>query len=635
MDIYSFAKQHLLSNLTLKIVRIGAELQILSDYTEQRTENGWRVTYKPAQGVEKIVIDAVCTSNAVTFFIDAALEKNAGAFSSERGIAFTLGDLKPDKILGSYHDRAWWMMPNFVDRFEDIGYRNQGMLIKNGSESIHLLGLCGDDFRGEMCPGGDLCLMSSMNGKFTLHGAFVTIAASEDPFDAVAINYRAAHDCGAIRIPLRDEREMPDVFNGFGYCTWDSFYENVSSEKIYQKLEEFRSKNIPVRWVLIDDGWMDTENGRLRGFGADREKFPEGLKAAVAKMKREYGVEKVGVWHAFFGYWDGVADGSPLYEEQKQNLFRNETNRIIPAPDTEKAFRFWDAWHSYLRDCGIDFVKVDGQSFESFYFRDVMPTAEVCRRNHAALDRSVNKNFGGAVINCMGMDMENVFARTTAISRNSDDFYPNRQRGFIKHLCQNVYSAIWHAQIYFCDFDMWWSDHESAVQSGVLRAISGSAIYVSDELDRSRRETIIPTVEDDGTVMFCDLAALPTRDCVYTNCEDEKKLQKIWNKSGKAFAVAAFNVNQCDVTDEVVFKEVPCIDANTEYVAYEYFTKKFQRVTANTSVSLTLPENGVAVWSVYPVEHDSNGDYIMLGNTEKYVPIASKNKTKTYLENIM
>ena len=44
----------------------------------------------------------------------------------------------------------------------------------------------------------------------------------------------------------------------------------------------------------------------------------------------------------------------------------------------------------------------------------------------------------GAIINCMGMAMENVLARpVSAISRNSDDFVPGKEEGFSEHLCKD------------------------------------------------------------------------------------------------------------------------------------------------------------------------------------------------------
>ena len=45
--------------------------------------------------------------------------------------------------------------------------------------------------------------------------------------------------------------------------------------------------------------------------------------------------------------------------------------------------------------------------------------------------------------------------------------------------------------------------HESAVQSGVLRAISGSPVYVSDKIGASDPEKILPLIEDDGKIIRC------------------------------------------------------------------------------------------------------------------------------------
>jgi len=235
------------------------------------------------------------------------------------------------------------------------------------------------------------------------------------------------------------------------------------------------------------------------------------------------------------------------------------------------------------------------------------------------------------VINCMGMDMENVLSRPySAVSRNSDDFFPKRERGFIKHLVQNAYNAIWHNQMYHCDFDMWWSDHpESAIQSGVLRAISGSPIYVSDKIGESNAANIAPLVEDDGRIMRCDYAAKPTTDCLYIDCRAENKLLKLWNRSGDAFAAALFNVSDGEVTDRLDSRTIPELRRDCDYIAYEYFTKKFTRVNFFRDETVTLPRDGAAVYSLYEVKKDGDGEYIELGDTAKYVPIASRHKVKT------
>ncbi|MBQ8510011.1 MAG: alpha-galactosidase [Clostridia bacterium] len=641
--LYSFVKEHLLSNFAVTANRTRHRTGVLTAFTEDASDGRIVCTYTPAAGLKSLTITAKIGEDAIVFALDAQITVENGkveSFDSEDALTMTLGDLTPDALLGSRHYSPWWMHPSFIDAFAAIEPRTQSLLVKSGALNYHLLPLTGDNFRCEL-EAGLLRITSDCGGIHRLSGDFLAASVSTDPYQAVSNNYTYAREIGAIRVPLRAERQLPDFFRSFGWCTWDAFYGDVSSDKIYAKLDEFKTKGIPVKWIIIDDGWMTTRNNMLAGFDVNREKFPEGLKATIDRIKGEYGIEKVGVWHAFNGYWMGVDPESPLYEEQKENLFTTPAGTVLQSLDEDKAFRFWDAWHSHLASCGVDFLKVDNQSSNSAHLEGSIATAAGCRIAHNAIERSITKHFGGAVINCMGMDMENVFARPmSAVSRNSDDFFPKRERSFIVHLTQNVYNAIWHSQLYHCDFDMWWSNHvESAYQSGVLRAIAGSPIYVSDKIGESRADTILAAVESDGTVMLCDEAARPTLDCVYTDCVKEGKLQKVWNRSGDCFALAAFNVSEGDVTDTVDFGTIPGLSQDCEYIAYEYFSKTFTRINYFEDTELTLPRDGVTVWSIYPItkpdEDSDEGAYIMLGDTGKYVPIASKYKVKTFIKDIL
>lgn len=94
-------------------------------------------------------------------------------------------------------------------------------------------------------------------------------------------------------------------------------------------MEEFRRKNIPVSWVLLDDGWSDVDrkNGTLRSFGADPSRFPKGLSHTVRLLKDEFGVKYVGVWQAFQGYWNGVDPNDEVARRMKESLTRITARR--------------------------------------------------------------------------------------------------------------------------------------------------------------------------------------------------------------------------------------------------------------------------------------------------------------------
>lgn len=617
--LYTFIKSHLLSNFA---VTIGDKT--LTPTLEVETPFGAVIE------LDGVKITAKIGEDAIVFALDATA---AEGFAAENALTLTLGDLTPDALLGSRHDGPWWMYPTFTQDFAALAPKTQSLLVKKDALHYHMLPLCSGNFRAEFVE-GKLAITSGKSGLTALSGDFLAVSASTDPFTAVKNNYAWAHHIGAIAVPLIAERTYPELFEGFGWCTWDAFYKEVSSANIYAKLAEFKEKGIKIHWLIIDDGWMTTNGRTLSGFEVN-DHFPEGLKACIDRIKGEFGVEKVGVWHAFNGYWDGVDPESPLAGDLADCLFTAASGKLLPSLDPDTAFKFWDKWHTYLEDCGVDFLKVDNQSSNSGHLKETLPTAEGCRLAHAAIERSINKHFGGIVINCMGMDMENVLSRPfSAVSRNSDDFFPKRERGFIKHLVQNAYNAIWHNEIYHCDFDMWWSKHPSAIQSGVLRAISGSPIYVSDKIGESNAANIAPVVTGDGMLMRCDAAAKPTLDCLYTDCTKEGKLLKLWNRSGDAFAAAVFNVSDGDVTDTLDYGTIPGLVRDGDYIAYEYFTKKFTRVNWCQDEELTLPADGVAVYALYPVKKDGEAEYIELGDTAKYVPIAAKDKVKTLISEL-
>ncbi|MBQ7301699.1 MAG: hypothetical protein IJW77_17875 [Clostridia bacterium] len=625
--LYEQIVHNLLSDLALTVGD-----KVITEHAQVYTENGAHCTYLTGREGLYVSLDVRFSEDGVIFWLDAASENG---FPAQNALSMKLGPMTPDGVLASRHDGPWWMYPDFSCDLGALKPKTQSLLLQKGVLHYHLLPLCEGNFRAEF-EAGYLHLSSGTEGLTYLTGAFLAVSVSTDPYEAVNNTYTAAVHSGAISVPLREERCVPSLFDGFGWCTWDAFYNDVSSALIYEKLEEFRAKEIPVKWIIIDAGWMQRDGRLLQGLHVN-DHFPEGLAACVKKIKEEYGIEKVGIWHTLQAFWDGIDPASTLAQELSDALVMTASGKLIPALDEDGAARFWDAWYSYLAECGIDFVKVDNQSSLPMQLTGTCPTPEGCRAAHAHLERAVDKYFDGIIINCMGMDMENVLSRPrSAVSRNSDDFYPTHERGFIKHLYQNAYNAVWHSHLYCCDYDMWWSDHpESAVQSGVLRAVSGSPVYVSDKIGETNRENILPLLDDDGSLMRCEGAAVPTRDCLYTDCAKEGKLLRICNYAGENFTVAAFNVSEGEITDTVDFGSIPGISEECEYIAYEYFSKTYTRVNAFEDTEITLGRDGVAVWSLYPIQIDEDentpeteAEYVLLGSSDKYAPIAQKNRVR-------
>ena len=157
----------------------------------------------------------------------------------------------------------------------------------------------------------------------------------------------------------------------------------------------------------------------------------------IQDIKEDGQISWFGVWHALGGYWGGIQSGSVLEQIEKEHLCYTINGKILPGYQEENAFGFYRDWYEYLRKEGIDFVKVDGQSAVKNYFENSVPVCVAAEGIHKGLEGAASY-LDGAIINCMGMAMENMLARPiSAVSRNSDDLCQRKRMDL-----QNIYCRM-------------------------------------------------------------------------------------------------------------------------------------------------------------------------------------------------
>ncbi|MFR5004686.1 MAG: Sip1-related alpha-galactosidase [Bifidobacterium dentium] len=121
---------------------------------------------------------------------------------------------------------------------------------------------------------------------------------------------------------------------------------------------------------------------------------------------------------------------------------------------------------------GVKYVGV-WQAFQS-YWNGVDPNGEAIIGRHEGLDTAAVRHFGNALINCMGMVLENYWHRPVSpIVRSSDDYLPHNSRSLAEHVMQNAFNALLMGELYHCDWDMFWSEHPHAWAHGIMRLLSG------------------------------------------------------------------------------------------------------------------------------------------------------------------
>jgi raffinose synthase len=309
----------------------------------------------------------------------------------------------------------------------------------------------------------------------------------------------------------RSEKATPPWLDTFGWCTWDAFYHEVSTVKVLRGLRSLANGGFAPRWMILDDGWQDTEGWTLRSTAANT-KFPGGL-ARLTAAARKLGVEHFGVWHALHGYWHGLAPNGPLGAAHPPVAVPQTTKEFTGWPEAhdprvrqtlppERWAPFYDEFYAELAAAGVAFTKVDGQANTEHHANSVLPAARLHEASQRALQGAAAVHLRAGLVHCMA-HAPDIFWRLAHgnVWRNSDDFYPNKPfDAQARHLVDNAYNAILFGELAWPDWDMFHSRHRHAWFHGVARALSGGPLFVSDKPGRHDFGLLRRLVLPDGRV---------------------------------------------------------------------------------------------------------------------------------------
>ena len=533
----------------------------------------------------------------------------------------------------------FWCRPFWGASLSELPERVQALLVKNGETYTYYLPICDSVFK-TLIRGGEhgveFYTYSNCDTvtKCEHQLAFVCVEGS-DPLTLMKQAAKAVCKLLDNGLQLREEKTVPEVFNYLGWCSWDSMQIRVNHDGLLEKAREFKEKNVPVHFAIIDDMWADVpalneipkdadfgsmvhamHASKLRSFAGDPKRFPKGMAAAIADLKNE-GIAEVGVWFPTTGYWAGLMPNESEAEEQKGNTVTLANGQIIVAPNEEKAVRYFDDLCARVKEWGGDFVKIDNQGFHQRY-ENITPVGVSARAIQKGIDTAADKHFDGALINCMGMPSECMFNRTSTVSRCSDDFIPESREWFAKNILQCAYNGLLQGQFYVNDWDMWWTDDEQAVKNSLCRAISGGPIYVSDKIGRTNPEILKPLCLEDGRIIRPDESATPTADCLMQNPTATDKIFKLRNRFGNKGVCAVFNINAENKPVSGTLSPIEIGIADGDYAYYEYFSKKKGFIKQGDRLHILLSNNDdFRLYSFVP-SCDGNADF---GRTDLFMGV--------------
>lgn len=531
-------------------------------------------------------------------------------------------------VVGSYFElpekNDAWCSVFWTDALKRLPERTASVLWKDETYYYHMIPLCDGDFKSEIsgCKDWIEISVSPYTGGFTKVDAMsFVISRNKDPYQVIEQNIEQGFSALGLKRAMRKDKRLPDLFRYLGWCSWDAFYTDVNSKGILEKAKEFQEKKIPVKWHLIDDGWFQYQDRMLLDFKEDPKKFPEGLAVLIDRLKTQFGVKWVGAWQCFLGCWAGIHPEGNVAKNYQQLVYQTNSGTIVPSPNLGNCFAFWNTWNTYLRNQGIDFVKVDVQSSLEAYIHGNMSVGKAAKQSHYALDASAAMNYDGAIINCTGMGTESIWNRPSSpVNRNSGDFIPSKPESMREFVAKNVYNSLYHSQLYYTDWDMMWSAGPTAKINTVLHAISGGPVYVSDPVGQSDPDVLIPFAKADGELLQCDQLAMPTTDVLFEDVLENQIMLKAWNRSLDAGVIAAFNTYQKggEVSGTISPKDVPGLKGK-QFAVYDWFAGKIWIQDSSARTEVRIPENEAKLFLLAPFV---NG-ICTLGLLEKYIPTAA------------
>ncbi|KAL7153544.1 hypothetical protein ABFS83_04G176800 [Erythranthe nasuta] len=545
---------------------------------------------------------SVSPANAGSAFVGAS-----STASSSRHV-FNLGVLKDCKFMCLFIAKIWWMIPRIGKSGSEIPMETQMLLLEVGEESVLsasdeetsfeaanenkfyvlILPVLDGAFRTTLqgTPSNDLqfCYESGdpeIQTSEALEGVFVN--SGDNPFELIkdSIKILAKHKGTFSHL---ETKKTPAHLDWFGWCTWDAFYTEVTPNGIKEGLQSFKDGGISPKFLIIDDGWQETENEyrkegepEIEGIqcatrltdikenskfkGEESDGSTTNLKELIHHIKENYGLKYVYMWHALVGYWGGLLTSSEPLKKYNPKLvypvqspgnignIRDIAMDIVEKYgvgiiDPEKIFDFYNDMHSYLADSGVDGVKVDVQNILETLGSGYGGRVSITKKYHEALDESIEQNFkDNNLICCMCHNSDSIFSsKNSATARASEDFMPNEPTFQTLHIASVSFNSLLLGEVVVPDWDMFHSNHSTAEFHGAARALGGCPVYVSDKPGKHDFKILRKLVLPDGSVLRARYSGRPTRDCLFVDpVMDGKSLLKIWNLNKLTGVVGVFN----------------------------------------------------------------------------------------------
>ncbi|MDX2110813.1 MAG: Sip1-related alpha-galactosidase [Verrucomicrobiota bacterium] len=478
----------------------------------------------------------------------------------------------PGRWLALARHGFYWNHPEFGSLWETVPYETQFLLweLVDGGYGL-LLPLIAGDNRATISGGRDglHLVWEGALGDATAPAVLLFSARGENPYTLVEDSVAAVAD-QLKSFRTRQQKLAPEFANLLGWCTWDAFYHEVDEAKVYEGLRTFKEGGVVPGFMILDDGWLDTTGDYLNAVTPDPKKFPNGLAQLGKTAKKEYGIQRFGVWHNFLCYWAGVNPEGKVAKEYGYVQNRGKIRPWLGDKDPEidlnlitpdQASRYYHELYRYLRSQGVDLVKVDGQSALELFTIGKLGRVSTMRAFQEALQGAAFAHLGGELLHCMCNGSDVAYQMNASMGwRNSGDYMPRFDDKFQQgYVATNAMNNLWSGQFSLPDWDMFQTHAAHAEYHAAARAISGGPIYVSDKPGQQNFAILKELVITGSRILRFQQPALPSPECLFNDYTKVPQFLKVFNLHESAALVGLFQCNHDveTITDIVCVQDAP------------------------------------------------------------------------------
>lgn len=341
-------------------------------------------------------------------------------------------------------------------------------------------------------------------------------------------------DLKGVMAKMRCEKSYPEYFKYLGWCSWEEYRDQINEKNMTQAMKNIYKSELPIRWVIIDEGpqWYlgDRKNRFKTGlysFDPDPKKFPNGL-SPIMKFKKEDGIKWMGIWHHQGGLYRGI-DPKNIMGEELNKLFVTVKNKSYRTKgDSISQYRFFENLFGYTMKDGFDFVKVDFQGPQFLSYVGSENAVYAHSKTNRALEAICEDNNMG-LLNCFAQDMVCALnSKHSTVTRMSQDYRQDKPTAARIQILQCNNNKLWAGQVVYGDHDMFHSnDLRCNRLMAVSKALSGGPVYVSDAPEDFVKEVITPLCYKDGKLLRPLAPSVPLQESLFACAMNEKELYRI------------------------------------------------------------------------------------------------------------